>query len=541
MLLEVNMTEAEMVFHKKKKNKKQLLEEVAEPGNPHETTTTGVNSQKKHKHKKKKTKSEKDDCRPVEGLCDTREGQNETKRKHDAENVSVTQEAADAADAAAAQEREVKKKKKKKRRIEEPDRPGGNTEAEAALTAVQTNLEPVPQTRVKRKAKVRKTHTQPAADAHSPTDARLHPDDVLDIDEATRQEILEFLPNFTFGHVVTVHGAIKYDLPRFRVYKKQGIPLRTGRFTAAENKQLKQNVKDFLDVSGIDSEFKLFRPQRFPDEKGTIRRLKRELNFLRSLCAGIPRSWNPILHRAGRFFNRENYKGRFTEDENKVLKELYMLHGSNWTTISDKMGRSCEAVQRRFNVMCENHGAWSEAELKVLLTCLHQQLLKRAEPGGDDGSAVIQKMDLYKKLAWVRVAKQVQTRSSLQCRVKWMTYLMGKMKTGGKIHGRKSIEGQIQLIKVINEMAVEETGDIVWDDLTHLFGNTTPFYLQMKFHQLKVTYIPDWNRKSFCDIIDFLYEKTLPKLEEDLKGCEDAEEPAETRQSYKLSEIFPNL
>ena len=28
-----------------------------------------------------------------------------------------------------------------------------------------------------------------------------------------------------------------------------------------------------------------------------------------------------------------------------------------------------------------------------------------------------------------------------------MTYLMGKMKTGGKIHGRKTIEGQIQLIK----------------------------------------------------------------------------------------------
>ena len=52
----------------------------------------------------------------------------------------------------------------------------------------------------------------------------------------------------------------------------------------AENKQLKQNVKDFLAVSRIDSEFKLFRPQRFPDEKVTIRSLKRKLNFLRCLC-----------------------------------------------------------------------------------------------------------------------------------------------------------------------------------------------------------------------------------------------------------------
>ncbi|XP_031439303.1 transcription termination factor 1-like [Clupea harengus] len=542
------MTEAELVFHKKKKkkNKKQLLEAVPEPDNPPETTTTGVDSHKKHKHKKKKTKSEKDDCGPVEGQCDTREGQNKKKMKHDAENVSVTQEAADAA---APQEREVKKKKKKMR-IEEPDRPGENPEAEAALTAVQTNLEPVPQKRVKRKAKVRKTHTQPAADTHSPTDARLHPDDVpkapvLDIDDAIRQEILEFMPHFTFRHVDTVKNVIRYDLPRFRVYKKQGIPLRTGWLTAAENKQLKQNVKDFLAVSGIGSEFKLFRPQRFPDEMVTIRRLKRKFNFVRSLCAGIPRSWISIMKRARNFCNRENYLGRFTEDENKVLKELYALHGSNWTTIADKMGRSCSAVQSRFGLMSEVYGPWSEAEFKVLLTCLHQQLLKRAEPGGEggDGSAVIQKMDLYKKLPWRRVAKQIKTRSWMQCRDKWMKYLMGKMKTGGKIHGRKNIEGQIQLIKAINEMAVEESGDIVWDDLTHLFGNTPPDYLQKRFYQLKVTYIPDWNRKSFCDIIDFLYEKTLPKLEEDLKGCkdDDDDEPAELRQSYKLSEIFPNL
>ncbi|XP_042566180.1 transcription termination factor 1-like [Clupea harengus] len=148
-------------------------------------------------------------------------------------------------------------------------------------------------------------------------------------------------------------------------------------------------------------------------------------------------------------------------------------------------------------------------------------------------------MDLYKKLSWRCVAKQVRTRSWWHCKQKWMTYLMGKMKTGRKIHGRKSIEGQIQLIKAINEMALEETGDIVWDDLTHLFGNTTPDYLQNKFYKLKVTYVPDWNRTSFCDIIDFLYEKTLPKLEEDLKGCKDAEEPAETRQLTSCQRSYP--
>ena len=131
------MTEADLVFHKKKKKnktKKQLLDAVPEPDNPPETTTTGVDSHKKHKHKKKKTKSEKDDCRPVEGQCDTRERQNKKKRKHDAENVSVTQEA----------------------------------------------------------------------------------------DNAIRQEIQEFLPHFTFSNSGEVQKVIKYDLPRFRVFKKQG-------------------------------------------------------------------------------------------------------------------------------------------------------------------------------------------------------------------------------------------------------------------------------------------------------------------------------
>ena len=44
-----------------------------------------------------------------------------------------------------------------------------------------------------------------------------------------------------------------------------------------------------------------------------------------------------------------------------------------------------------------------------------------------------------------------------------------------------------------------------------------------------------------ADIIDFLYEKTLPKLEESLKACKDAEESSEPRETYKLSEIFPDL
>lgn len=155
-------------------------------------------------------------------------------------------------------------------------------------------------------------------------------------------------------------------------------------------------------------------------------------------------------------------------------------------------------------------------------------------------------------------------------------------------------------------------------DICSLCRNTPPDYLQMRFHQLKLVYVPGWKTMSFCgeccpllvhllycclswillihlsfdvvynndqvsekqcmttflflflsllfstfsslpsssslfplfslpppsvlkDIIDHLYEKTLPVLEKELKSCPEEEVPTETRQFYKLSEIFPDL
>ncbi|KAG5281502.1 hypothetical protein AALO_G00072960 [Alosa alosa] len=455
-------------------------------------------------------------------------------------------------DVALPQEGEVRKKKR--RRTEEAVSAGENTGADVSLPPVQMDSGAVQQKPAKSKSeKTRKTadrqasaDTQPAENTHLHTHTPPHTDDgprkapVLDIEDAVLQELKEFAPNAPFHNHHWIRKLIQYDLPRFREFKKQGIPLRMGKFTGSENKRLKENIKNFLLISGIDSTLKLFKPHRFPEERAIIRGQKRRLGFLPSLCAGIPRNWHNILSRARKMSDEENYLGKFTEDENEALKKLYTLHGTNWVTISDKMGRSYEALQKRFSMMTDTHGSWAEEELKSLLTSVRQLLLERAEPGAD-GDLVIKKKDLYKKLAWVKVAEQQSTRSWLQCREKWMDYLTKRMTSGGAIKGRKSLTGQIQLIRALNEMAVEEPSDIVWDDLTHLFGNTPPDYLQMRYYQLKVIYVPGWYTMSFCDIVDFLYEQVLPKLEKQLEMCEEEDVASEERQSYKLSEIFPDL
>ncbi|XP_063051601.1 transcription termination factor 1-like [Engraulis encrasicolus] len=535
----MTMMEAEPVVHKKKKkkNKEHPAGEVPQLSNTYQACEE-ISLLKK----KKKKKDKKNDIR-AEG--DAAERKTKKKRKREGEEADVTLVVRAETVQSIPQEQEVTKKKRKKRRFEETERPAQSQscpkESDVTLTPAPTNDEAAQQKSAKHKAK-RQRKTSPAA--------HLHPDEMpnegptLDIDEGVLQELREYLPHHKLNDDVVVRKIINYDLPRFRELKEKGIPVRSGRFTVAENKRLKANVREFLALSGIESDTKLFLPHRFPDEKNSIMKQRRKLRFIHQLCAGIPRTWTTILCRAKKMCNRENYMGRFTEDENKMLTKLHTLHSSNWSTISNMMGRSEHSLQKRFNMMSSGSGVWEEEELRTLLTNVRQQLLERATPDrdGNIGSAVIRKVDLYKQLPWMTLSEKVKTRSWLQCREKWMGYLTNKMTIGGVIKGRKILEGQIQLIKTINEMVVEDVADIVWDDLTHLFGNTHPDYLQMRFYQLKVAYVPRWNTmEDFCDIIDYLYEKTLPLLEEELKNCPEEEEPTEERDSYKLSEIFPDL
>ncbi|XP_063073706.1 transcription termination factor 1-like [Engraulis encrasicolus] len=538
--------EVELVVHKKKKkkNKKRLTAELPEAnyGGAHQTRDE-ERLHKKQKQKKRKTKDGGScDVSAAEPLqADGAERKMKKKRKHERESLIVNPVVME--DSSCQEMEEMKKRKK--RRIGETEHPEEG--AEVTVTPLQTSGEAAAgQKPAKSKSeKPRKrtemlpaTGTQPhTGKARKVRTYRLNKEAIL-------QEIKEYIPNIRVTNAESIYQFKKHDLPRFREFKKQGIPIRLGKYTVAEIKRLRQNVKDFLALSGIESETKLFMPHRFPEEQD-IRWRRRKLGFIKCLCEGIPRPSRSIRFRARDIFNLENFLGgKFTDAETKDLLNLHKLHGRKWRLISEKMGRSPAAVEKRYKTICEGRGPWTEEEFRTLVSCVRQHLLKRATPGedGDIGSAVIKKVDLYKRLPWMAVSKQVQTRSWLYCRLKWMQYLTCKMRTGSVIKGRKTLESQIQLIKAINEMVVEDAADIVWDDLTHLFGNAHPAYLQMRFHQLKVAHVPGWNTmEDFCDVIDHLYEKTLPQLEEELKKCREEEEEPTERDSFRLSEIFPDL
>lgn len=357
------------------------------------------------------------------------------------------------------------------------------------------------------------------------------------------EEMEEFIPNIKLKPPKTIQKLIKYDLHRFKAFKSQGIPLRTGPFTKAENQRLKRNAYDFMALTGIESISHLFFPSHFKDQKASIKKLCGLYKFHERLAEGIARPWHLVYIRGRKMFNEYNYKGRFTGQELHSLKKLHTLHGKNWKKISELMDRSEEALEKRFSQISINTGPWSTEETDRLLEAVKEILQGLTEPElqNQQGEKFIKKEKLYNNILWKDVSHMVATRSWTKCRHKWMCYLNRRMmQGGGRTLGRgiKGTQAKVDLIRRLYELQVEDAVDVDWEEVAEAIGNVTPYHVQKQFFRLKVTKVPLWENKTFCDIVDYLYTKVLPVLAESLDTHEPEVRNDSPREHFLLSEIF---
>lgn len=62
-----------------------------------------------------------------------------------------------------------------------------------------------------------------------------------------------------------------------------GVPLRCGRYTDWENRQIHKNIADFAALTDIGSAEQVLFPQRFKEQAAEIRRLKIQHHFLQRI------------------------------------------------------------------------------------------------------------------------------------------------------------------------------------------------------------------------------------------------------------------
>ncbi|NXT17925.1 TTF1 factor, partial [Syrrhaptes paradoxus] len=349
----------------------------------------------------------------------------------------------------------------------------------------------------------------------------------IDLD-AAKKELEEFIPHARNISDSSIRKMAGRDLMRFKQFKKQGVSVRFGRFSQRENDQIRKNVEEFLSITGIDSAEKLLFTSRYPEEKETINRLKANYLFCEKLSEGIPRPWRLIYYRARKIFDPNNYKGRYTKEEKEKLKKYHALHGNDWKKISEMMSRSNLSVAMKYSEIKSdiNYGPWSKEETQKLMQAVEEVIRKRIEKEDAESTSsftkshrdlLIDQEKLCQKLPWSEIEVKVGTRYWRQCKQKWITILTKKMTKGQELYkGTKALEAKINLIRRLHEMELEDSNEVNWEELRHVIGDVPVAYVQAKFYKLKVTCVPFWRKKSFSEIIDYLFEKKLPELEETL-------------------------
>ncbi|KAJ6652232.1 hypothetical protein lerEdw1_012956 [Lerista edwardsae] len=342
-----------------------------------------------------------------------------------------------------------------------------------------------------------------------------------DLDAAVR-ELEAFIPHVRSLSDATIRQLAQRDLVRFRNFQKEGAAVKFGRFSRKENHRLVANVEAFLETYGIETAEKLFFPDRFPEETQAIRKLKAKHLFGVRIAEGIPRPWRQVYFRAKKVFDPQN---------------------SNKDSVS-------------LMVSEPNFGSWSREEVKRLICAVGEWMRSKVrgldsalEEGDAEKALRLMGKKLYKGISWTEVEAKVGTRHWRQCKHKWMSIVTKRMSREKCIsHGRESVQAKVNLIERMYELDIEDASEIDWEDLASALGNVPPDYVQRRFCKLKVRYVPSWNRRCFPEIIDHLYEVTLPKFKKQLlkrkKNRRTAspkpsqEEKSGQKRTYTFSDIF---
>ncbi|XP_005055652.1 PREDICTED: transcription termination factor 1 isoform X2 [Ficedula albicollis] len=378
----------------------------------------------------------------------------------------------------------------------------------------------------------------------------------MDLDIA-RQELEEFIPHVKNISDSSIKKMAGRDLTRFKAFKQQGIAVKFGRFTPKENKQIQKNVEEFLSLTRIDSAEKLLFTSRYPDDKDTIHRLKTEYHFCEKISEGIPRPWRLIYYRARKMFDPNNYKGRYSKEEKEKLKKYQALHGNDWKKISELMSRSNLSVAMKYSEIksAANYGPWTKEETQKLMNAVKEVLRRKLKAENSNSLLSLEESDtdlwierekLYQALPWTEIETKVGSRYWRQCKQKWNSILTSKLARGQVLYrGTNGLRAKINLIKRLYETKAEDASEVNWDELSNAIGDVPRAYVQSKFYRLKVSSVPLWKRKTFSEIIDYLYEKKLPELEEKLRKEEEGKlhscgnlAASQQQQVFRFSDIF---
>lgn len=267
--------------------------------------------------------------------------------------------------------------------------------------------------------------------------------------------------------------------------KEKGHTWRTGKWKREEIALLKENVDNFCRKNNITDPHQMIFDATKDERK----------DFYPTISQGLNRPVFAVYRKVKRMYDTRNYRGKYTEEEVKRLKNLYAKYGKVWTVIGQEMGRSSDSVKDRCRLFLENErviGKWTEEEEERLAAAVY------AQTGEKPGTSITG------NISWGSVADLVEKRTEKQCRAKWLNYLNWKLCRGDewtKTNDRLLIERLLSL----NIMSED---DIPWKKLSDgLTSSRSPQWLRSRWWNLKKLYLsenPDVTSITLTDLLEQL-------------------------------------
>ncbi|KAI6130384.1 hypothetical protein EDD16DRAFT_1470765 [Pisolithus croceorrhizus] len=233
--------------------------------------------------------------------------------------------------------------------------------------------------------------------------------------------------------------------------KTEGLVYKKGKFSAIEEQQLRTAIETFKATRGLtDDQILEIIFQR--NEKG------KDNTFWSEITTAVPQ--RPIIavyHHVRRAFHPKKQQGKWTPEEDILLKQAVIDLGQQWEKVSERVGRMSSDCRDRYRNHIANRelrvtGPWSKEEEDELIRIVTEMTIQQGK-------------DLDNDVFWGIVSDRMgNRRGRQQCRIKWTDSLSKTVKNEGQ-KPRWSPQDAYILVHKVDSLKVRDDTEIDWKTL----------------------------------------------------------------------------
>ncbi|KAG6336529.1 hypothetical protein ID866_2551 [Astraeus odoratus] len=233
--------------------------------------------------------------------------------------------------------------------------------------------------------------------------------------------------------------------------KTEGLVYKKGKFSAIEEQQLKTAIENFRTTRGF-SDDQILEIIFQKNEKG------KDNTFWSEITAAVPQ--RPIIavyHHVRRTFHPKKQQGKWTVEEDNLLKQAVTDLGQQWEKVSERVGRMSSDCRDRYRNHIANRelrvtGPWSKEEEEELTRIVTEMTVQQGKDFDND-------------VFWGIVsARMGNRRGRQQCRIKWTDSLSKTVKNEGQ-KPRWSPQDAYILVHKVDSLKVRDDTEIDWKTL----------------------------------------------------------------------------